>query len=122
MGLGMAAFGAISCFVSAAVLEPAVRAGFSTGVAIATANALCALALAQLAARGRSTKAFFGAVFGGMVLRMASTLGGLLIGAKLFSLPAVPLAAALLTYTALFTAVEVGQWSRQDFSPRVQLS
>ena len=122
MALGMAAFGAVSCLVGGSVLEPVVRTSFSTGVAIATANALCALLLAQVGARRPSMKAFFGAIFGGMVLRMASTLGGLLIGAKLFSLPAVPLAAALLTYTALFTAVEVGQWSRQDFSPRVQLS
>jgi len=43
------------------------------------------------------------------------------IGPRLL-LPALPFAAALLTFTGVFTAAEVTLWSRQNFSPGVQPS
>lgn len=100
----------------------------ATGNAVAAAaslaafNGLSALALAGVGARQASTKAFFSAVFGGMVLRMATTLAGFLAGVKLLLLPATPFAVALLVFSGLFTAAEIALWSRQNFSPRTQLS
>ncbi len=89
---------------------------------LATVNGVGALALSNLGARWSSTKAFLGAVFGGMVLRMGLTLAVFVIGLRILELPAAPFAAALLIFTALFTAAELAVWSRQDFSPRVQQS
>ena len=89
---------------------------------LSTGNGLCALLLTDLGARRSSTKAFFGAVFGGMVLRMGTTLGGCVIAIRVFQLPIAPFVATLLTFTALFTAAEVALWSRRNFSPKVQLS
>lgn len=100
----------------------------ATGNAVAAAaslaafNGLSALALAGVGARQVSTKAFFSAVFGGMVLRMATTLAGFLLGVKLLLLPIPPFAVALLVFSGLFTAAEIALWSRQNFSPRTQIS
>ena len=119
----MTAFSVASCLATGSlVADAAARVAVAAAALIATGNGLSALLLARLGAGQNSTKGFFGAIFGGMVLRMATTLGGLLLGIKLLYLPAAPMAVALLAYTALFTAVEVAQWSRQDFSPRVQPS
>ncbi len=87
---------------------------------LATVNALVALLLSHLGSTRTSTKAFFGAVLGGMLLRMGATLAGFVIGLKVLLLPSITFAAALLTYTGLFIAAEVALWSRQSFSPRVQ--
>jgi hypothetical protein len=89
---------------------------------LATGNSLLALLLSHVGSRQSSTKAFFGAVLGGMILRMGVTLGGFVVGLKVLLLPAAPLASALLAFTACFTAAEVTLWSRQNFSPKVQLS
>lgn len=89
---------------------------------LATVNALLALLLSHVGVTRRTTKAFFGAVLGGMLFRMGATLSGFIIGLKVLLLPSTILAATLLTYTGLFIAVEVSLWSRQDFSRRVQAS
>jgi hypothetical protein len=89
---------------------------------LATGNALCALLLSHIGGTRRSTKAFFGAVLGGMLFRMTATLAGFWFGLKILLLPAVTFAVALLAYTGLFIAAEVSLWSRQDFSRRVQAS
>ncbi len=89
---------------------------------IATGNGVCALLLTHIGSRRGSMKAFFGAVFGGMALRMGTTLMGLLVGIKVLLLPALPFAVALLAFTGVFKAAEVTLWSRQSFSPRVQPS
>lgn len=123
MALGMTAFAAASCLIVMGFLaDEGSETAVLLATAIATFNGLCALVLSQVGAARATNLGFFGAVFGGMVLRMATTLAGLLIGVKILLLPALPLALALLTFTALFTAAEVALWSRQNFSPKVQLS
>lgn len=89
---------------------------------LATGNALCALFLSHVGATRRTTKAFFGAVLGGMIFRMAATLIGFIVGLKVLLLPAATFSVALLAYTGIFIAAEVSLWSRQDFSRRVQTS
>jgi branched-subunit amino acid ABC-type transport system permease component len=119
----MAAFAAVSCLIVAgSTSDRAAETAVFVSALIATLNGLCALLLSHLGSKGGSMKAFFGAVFGGMVLRMGTTLAGLLIGVKVLLLPALPFAASLLTFTSVFTAAEVTLWSRQSFSPRVQPS
>ena len=119
----MTVFAAAACLVTAGFTsDPAAETAVFLSAFLATANGLCALLLSHIGSRRSSTKGFFGAVFGGMVLRMGTTLGGLVIGLKILLLPAVPLASALLAFTACFTAAEVTLWSRQNFSPKVQLS
>ena len=123
LAIGITSFGLLSCLTLIGLTtDTAARLAIGVAAAIGTGNAVSALVLAHLGGGLRSTKAFFGAIFGGMVLRMGTTLGGLLLGVKVLLLPAAPFAIALLAYTSLFTALEVVQWSRHDFSPRVQPS
>jgi hypothetical protein len=123
MAIGITAFSAACCGIVAAVSSDSASS-FAVFVSalITTGNALCALLLSHLGMKAGSTKAFFGAVFGGMMLRMATTLFGLLIGVRVFELPAFPFAGALLAFTFVFTAAEVSLWSRQNLSSRVQTS
>ena len=119
----MTLFSAVSCLIVAGLTsDRAAEGAVLVSALIATANGLCALLLAHFGSKRGSMKAFFGAIFGGMALRMATTLTGLLVGIKVFFLPALPFAAALLTFTFVFTAAELTLWSRQNFSPRVQPS
>ena len=119
----MTLFSAVGCLVVALLTsDRAAETAVLVSALIATGNGLCALLLTHLGSKRGSMKAFFGAIFGGMALRMGTTLAGLLIGVKVLLLPALPLAVALLTFTGLFTAAEVTLWSRQKFSPRVQPS
>lgn len=123
MAFGITAFAAASCLGAAGfVTDPGALDAVRLAALIATFNGVGALVLSHVGATRATNLGFFGAVFGGMVLRMATTLAGLLIGVKILLLPAVPFAVALLTFTALFTAAEVALWSRQNFSPKVQLS
>ncbi|MBP6704153.1 MAG: hypothetical protein KBH14_02935 [Vicinamibacteria bacterium] len=123
MAFGMTTFAVASCLVVAGfTADPGPLAAVQLAALIATFNGVGALVLSHVGATRSTNAGFFGAVFGGMVLRMGTTLAGLLIGVKILLLPAVPFAVALLTFTALFTAAEVALWSRQNFSPKVQLS
>jgi hypothetical protein len=121
LAFGMTLFAAACCVL---VLGLSADRGAETAVLfsalLATVKGIGALALSHLGARWSSTKAFFGAVFGGMVLRMGLTLAGFVIGLRVLQLPEAPFAAALLAFTALFTAAETVVWSRQNFSPRVR--
>jgi hypothetical protein len=123
LAFGITAFSVGCCLVVAGLTsDRAAETAVLAAAGIATFNALSALLLNHLGSRRGSMRAFFGAVFGGMVLRMGTTLAGLLVGIKVLLLPALPFAAALLTFTGVFTAAEVTLWSRQNFSPRVQHS
>ncbi len=123
LAVGTFALGALSCLaVISRTDDAATKVAVALAAVIATTNALCALGLARLGAGQPSTKAFFGAVFGGMFLRMTTALGGFAIGLRVLALPAAPFAGALLVYTVFFMALEVAAWSRQDFSPGVQAS
>ena len=119
----MTLFAAASCLVAASLASnAAAELAVLFSALIATGNGVFALLLSHLGSQRQSLKGFFGAVFGGMVLRMGTTLGGFAIGLKVLLLPPALFAATLLTFTTLFTAAEVALWSRQDFSPRVQPS
>lgn len=119
----MTVFAAISCMVATRLAsDRTAETAVLISALLATVNGVGALALSHLGSRWSSTKAFMGAVFGGMVLRMGLTLTGFLIGLRVLELPAALFAATLLTFTALFTAAELAVWSRQNFSPRVQQS
>ncbi len=119
----MTLFSAAGCLIVALLTsDPAAETAVLISALIATLNGVGALLLTHLGSKRGSTKAFFGAIFGGMALRMGTTLAGLLIGVKFLLLPALPFAAALLTFTGVFTAAEVTLWSRQNLSPRVQPS
>ena len=123
LAFGLTLFAAVSSLVAAGLTSDlAAETAIFFSALIATGNALCALLLSHVGATRRSTKAFFGAVLGGMLFRMGATLAGFFIGLKLLLLPAATFAVALLLYTGLFIAAEVSLWSRQDFSRRVQAS
>jgi hypothetical protein len=123
LALGMTVFSAAACLITASVTSDlAAQAAVLFSALIAIFNGLSALLLSHLGSKRQSLKAFFGAIFGGMVLRMGVTLAGLAVGLKVFALPVAPFAVALLTFTGLFTAAEVTFWYRQTSSSRVQLS
>jgi branched-subunit amino acid ABC-type transport system permease component len=121
LAFGMTLFAAASSLIAVGLTsDTAAETAVLFSALLATVNALLALWLSHIGATRTSTKAFFGAVLGGMLLRMGTTLAGFVIGLKVLLLPAMAFAAALLTYTGLFIAAEVTLWSRQSFSPRVQ--
>lgn len=123
LAFGLTLFAASSCLIAARLTaDPAAKTAVVFSALLATVNALCALLLSHVGATRRSTKAFFGAVLGGMLFRMGATLAGFMIGLKVLLLPPAALATALLAYTGLFTAAEVALWSRQNFRPRVRTS
>ncbi|MEO8501655.1 MAG: hypothetical protein ABI565_12120 [Vicinamibacteria bacterium] len=123
LALGITAFSAAFCLVATTLTsDRASQTAVFFSALIATCNSLCALLVSHIGSKQHSLKAFFRAIFGGMILRMGTTLAGVAIGLEVLLLPALPLAVTLLSLTGLYTAAEVTLWSRQDFSPRVQLS
>jgi hypothetical protein len=86
--------------------EVPVRGAATFGVVLAVVNTLAAHALVVWST-GRSTKAFLGAILGGMVGRMAVMLGAVLAGALLLGLPILPLSLSLLGYFVLFLVMEL---------------
>lgn len=121
LAFGMTLFAAASSLIAAGLTsDTAAETAVLFSALLATGNALVALLFSHIGATRTSTKAFFGAVLGGMLFRMGTTLAGFVIGLKVLLLPAITFAAALLTYTGLFIAAEVALWTRQNFHPRVQ--
>ena len=117
------AFSVACCAVfSLRATEETAAAAVNAGAAVSVLNALSALALASFGASRGSMQMFFATVFGGMLFRLGTTLIGLLVAIRILDLPAIPFAVSLLAFSTLFTALEAFQWSRQDFSPRVQRS
>jgi hypothetical protein len=82
------------------------------GAAVAVANTVAAHALVRWSGP-RSTKAFFGAVLGGMIGRMALMLAAVVAGVLGLGLPKLPLVGALLPYFALFLVLELSIPHRQ---------
>ena len=76
------------------------------GGALAVVNTIAAHALVLWSSR-RSTRAFLGAVLGGMVGRMGVMLLAVVAGVLLLDLPKLPLAVSLLSYFVLFLVMEV---------------
>ena len=82
------------------------------GALVAIANTIAAHALVRWSDR-RSTKAFLGAVLGGMVGRMALMLTAVAAGVLWLGLPKLPLVGSLLPYFVLFLVVELSILHRQ---------
>ncbi len=82
------------------------------GASLAVANTIAAHGLVRWS-RGRSTKAFLGAVLGGMLGRMAFMLAAVVAGMLWLDLPKRPLVGALLPYFVLFLVVELSMLQRQ---------
>lgn len=120
--LGIALLATASAATLPTLVGGAAGAAAALAAAIAGFNGAAALVLAEAGSRSTSTRGFFAAVFGGMVLRMGLTLGAFVAAVRLLALPATPFAVSLLAFTGLFMAAELRLWSRQNFSPRSQLS
>jgi len=93
-------------------LDAAARRAVLYGGGLAVVNAILAHFLVLWSDR-RSTRAFFGAVLGGMVGRMALLLGAVATGILVLELPSLPLAVSLLSFFVLFLVVELGVLHRR---------
>jgi len=104
--------------LSLAALAPLVppgtgaRPAVALGAALAAANTIAAHALACWS-EGRSTRAFMGALLGGMVGRMALLLLAVVAGVLGFGLPRLPLVFSLLGYFTLFMVLELAVQHRR---------
>jgi hypothetical protein len=87
-------------------VETKARAAIVFGALLAILNTLVAHSLVSWSER-RSTPAFFGAVLGGMVGRMAVMLAAVITGVLLLGLPRLPLVVSLLAYYTLFLVMEL---------------
>jgi len=96
--------------------ETKARAAILFGAVLAILNTLAAHALVSWSER-RSTPAFFGAVLGGMVGRMALMLGAVVAGVVLLELPRLPLVVSLLGYYTLFLVMELTVQHRHTRRP-----
>ena len=96
--------------------DAALRAAILFGALVATVNTLVAHGLVAWSER-RSTHAFFGAVLGGMIGRMALMLGAVVAGVLLLGLPRLPLIVSLLTYFSLFLVLELSVQHRHARRP-----
>ena len=100
---------AASTLAAVALVVPAgrpARLAVAFGAALASLNTLAAHALVGWAEH-RSTKAFMGAVLGGMVGRLALMLAAVVAGVLGLGLPRLPLVVSLLAYFGLFLAIEL---------------
>jgi len=96
----------LAAVVRLAPADAAMRLAVFFGAALATLNTLAAHALATWSER-RSTHAFFAAVLGGMVGRMAVLLAAFVLGVLVLGLPRLPLVVSLLAYFTLFMLMEL---------------
>lgn len=87
-------------------LFPSGRWAALLGGGIATLNTLAAYALVVWAA-GRSHTAFFRAILGGMLARMAAMLGVVVAAVAWLGVPRLPLTLSLLAYFVVFLAFEM---------------
>jgi hypothetical protein len=87
-------------------LEPRARWAALLGGALAALNAITAYFLVLWSA-SRPTGAFFKAILGGMVGRMAFLLAAVVGSVLGLGLPSVPLTVSLLAYFVLFLVLEL---------------
>jgi hypothetical protein len=92
--------------------EPEVVRAAGLGAALAGLNTIVAYALV-LWSQGRQTKAFMGAVLGGMLGRMAFLLSAVAFSIGVLELPRIPLVVALLGYFVFFLVLELGVLNRR---------
>jgi hypothetical protein len=97
--------GTLAAFVLLAPADAPARVAIFFGAALATLNTLAAHGLVSWSEQ-RSTQAFFAAVLGGMLGRMAFMLGAVVLGVLVLDLPRLPLVVSLLGYYTLFLGLE----------------
>jgi len=85
---------------------PDVWRAVVVGAVLGASNAVAAYALVLWGAR-RSNTAFFRALLGGTLGRMAFLLVALVVGIAVFDLPQLPLVASLVGYFFAFLALEL---------------
>jgi hypothetical protein len=85
------------------------------GAVVAIANTIAAHALVRWS-YARSTKAFLGAVLGGMIGRIALMLAAVVAGVLGLGLPRFPLVGTLLPYFVLFLVLELSILHRHTAS------
>jgi hypothetical protein len=106
--------------LSLLALRPAL-AGFGpdvwrtvvVGAVLGASNAVAAYALVLWGAR-RSNTAFFRALLGGTLGRMAFLLAAVVVGIAVFDLPQLPLVASLVGYFFAFLALELAVVHRRS--------
>ena len=113
--------GAVGASLGAAwpLLAPEARPAVLTGALLAATNTVVAYFLALWSA-GRSNQAFFVAVLGGMLGRMAVLLGAVLVGVLVVGLPKLPLTFSLLAYFVAFLVLELAVISRRPTGASAQ--
>jgi hypothetical protein len=87
--------------------DPLLVRSAAYGAVLAGVNAIVAYALV-LWSQGRGTKAFMGAVLGGMLGRMAFLLAAVVFGISVLDLWRIPLVIGLLSYFVFFLVLELG--------------
>lgn len=114
---GLAA-GTLAPVLLLAPLGAAERRAVAVGSAMAVLNTIAAYA-AVLWSLKRPPQVFMGAVLGGTLVRMAALLGAVAAAVLALGLPAGALSAALLTYFAVFLALELAFVHRATRRARV---
>jgi hypothetical protein len=92
--------------------DPLMVRSAAYGAALSTVNTIVAYALV-LWSQGRSTRAFMGAVLGGMLGRMTFLLAAVLVGIGVLELKRIPLVIGLLSYFVFFLVLELGVLQRR---------
>ena len=116
LGIALATF-ALAWAAALRRADGPTRWAAALGAFVAIANTIAAHALVRWSQR-RSTKAFLGAVLGGMVGRMALMLAAVAAGVLWLGLPKLPLVGALLPYFVLFLVVELSILHRETGASR----
>ena len=96
---------------SVVIRDPAVSRAVAYGAIIAFGNALLSCGLVKLGEH-RSPNVFLGIVLWGMVGRLASMAGLMLVGVWRFGLPEVPLAVSLLGHFSVLLEFELAAFHR----------
>ena len=92
-------------------LGPDAWAAAAWGAALAVLNALAAYGLV-LWSQGRPTVAFFRAILGGMLVRMALLLAAVAVALRAAALPPAPFVISLLGHFVVFLVLETAVVSR----------
>jgi hypothetical protein len=105
LGIATASF-AVAWGVALRRADAPTRWAAAFGTALALVNTITAHALVRWSS-GRSTRAFLGAVLGGMAGRMALMLAAVVLAILRLDLPSLPLVGSLLSYFVVFLVLEI---------------
>jgi O-antigen/teichoic acid export membrane protein len=100
-------------------LGPGGATAAAGGAALAVVNALAAYRLV-LWSRDKPTVAFFRAILGGMIVRMAVLLVAVVLALRAAALPAAPFLISLLGHFVVFLVLETAVVSRMSAATRAR--